>query len=583
MINLPRETLNIIFSYLSDEDKKNLRFTCNLFYETIGKDPSIIIMPLLNRLKAIDKHVSLIPPADTAKNPKWAMERFVAEFNRIAALQNQEILHFRDYRSHDHYTSDILKCLNTINHKPATTLKELEEREDMLEEINAKLIDLAIDRNYPPRLNISNLGLTRFPERIFKMHPPAFWSTLTEMSCCGYEDRWSEGNKLKTLPESLAEHCPMLQHLYCYGNEISTLPNSLATCANLQNLICHNNYLTAKGIPTALINKLGTQWQQTTLADQKQQPTLIRNMQNKTKETFKSPEAFINRLLLLIDSYLPRFSESGKTFYCLTHAFDLNATKDFDSLVKALEQNAFRYPTESPFYQDIIFYPSGDEIKAQDDAHKFTQSCGKAAYIIQLKLNHLLTKKAQQSIEGRSQASVLWEDENVTHWSIKKIEYNATPPCPAWSQGIVASKSNMWKNFPKALLSTASFVGSTLVGAAALYAGLGLGTAMSAFFASSMLIRSTQYLRNKIASGAFFEFMPNLNKTATDFEFETIKSQKGSVKTYFDLGKEAQNSWNAYVKSACYQTYLPTKHGRAFQAGRKAQEILNRTKIKNKL
>ncbi|MBS0290325.1 MAG: leucine-rich repeat domain-containing protein [Proteobacteria bacterium] len=583
MITLPQDILNTIMSYLSEDDKKNLRFTCNLFYETVGKEPSIIIIPLLNRLKAIDKHVSLIPPVDAAKNPKWAMERFVAEFNRIANLQSQEILSLRDNLGFVKYLSRTQRQVIALNLNPATTLKELEAREEILDEINAKKIDGYIDINYPHQLVISNLGLTRFPESVFKMHPPAFWSMLTEIDCHSYHDRNTAKNKITELPTSLAEHCPRLQKINCADNHIKELPDSLATCAQLQTLICDNNYLSSRGIPPVLVNKLGTQWQQRTLATQKQKPSAFATIKEKTKSAFKRPDILINRIEMLIDAFSSRFGMLGKTFYCITRVFDLNAIKDFDSFSQALEQHALRYSSESPFHGDIIFYPFEDIKKANAVAHELARSWDRAAFIITLNMKHLLTKKAQKYVHEGSRSSVLWEDENVTYWSINKIQYyNLNAARPLWSNNHIASKPILWKNnLFKVLLNIVFLLASTLVGAAVCFAGLGLSTGMS-FFGSLMFFSGFQFLKNKLACNAFFEFIPNLNKVDADYVFETKGSQKGSLKTYFDLGKEAQNSWNAYVKSACYQTYLPTKHGRAFKAGRKAQEITNRAKAKNK-
>ncbi|MBS0290016.1 MAG: ankyrin repeat domain-containing protein [Proteobacteria bacterium] len=118
-----------------------------------------------------------------------------------------------------------------------------------------------------------------------------------------------------------------------------------------------------------------------------------------------------------------------------------------------------------------------------------------------------------------------------------------------------------------------SFLLSALISAGTFVGGLGLSATLMAFAGAFCISSATQFVRSRLAASSFLEFKPSLIQTGTDYIIKDNGSK--SQIDYFELGKKAENNWDAYIYSACYQTYLPTKHSRAFQAGRKAQEIIN--------
>src|SRR5580700_9824494 len=87
---LGQDLIQPIFSFLTQEEAFALRLTCKTF--NVAATSNQMITPFLNRLKAIDNKVSVLPPEKVSLT--WCYERFACEFIRIANAQAREINHF---------------------------------------------------------------------------------------------------------------------------------------------------------------------------------------------------------------------------------------------------------------------------------------------------------------------------------------------------------------------------------------------------------------------------------------------------------------------------------------------------------
>ncbi|MBS0289740.1 MAG: hypothetical protein JSS07_06870 [Proteobacteria bacterium] len=234
-----------IFSFLSQEEAFALRLTCQAF--NIAATSNEIMMPFLNRLKALDLQISTLPPQET--NLNWAYERFIAEFTRLAKEQEEEIISLLKEKEHliefEIAKDQRIKLLEIYNQTKSNqiTLEVLEKRHQAIESFNIGLISSCINVN-STTLYFSYLPISRFPEALF--------------SDAKYQDYWKEVQTiicqtglLKSLPFSLG-HCSALQTLKCAGNQLKTLPETLGHCLALVELNCNSNQL--KALPETLGN-----------------------------------------------------------------------------------------------------------------------------------------------------------------------------------------------------------------------------------------------------------------------------------------------------------------------------------------
>ncbi|MBS0290627.1 MAG: leucine-rich repeat domain-containing protein, partial [Proteobacteria bacterium] len=331
--NQNNDVIQSIFGFLSQEVGFALRLTCKSF--NITATSNHIIMPFLTRLKAIDCKVSVLPPTGKV-NESWCYERFISEFARIANIHAREIKSILQVQ-HKFTKEEIKKelvLLKTFDESVdmlKIQLSTLERQHHALEFINTTQIKPRIKLD-SDELDIHSLLITRIPESLFtNPEYQNYWKkvkiifcslnnlhTLPEFvgNCQALERLTFFYNHVQTFPESLEHclalqrldcsynqinalpenlgHCLALQELYCSYNEITTLPESLEYCQALQQINCTNNKLQAlpeslsncqslkklhcgnnnlTDIPKAIINKLGVDWYEKTMTDQKKRPT----------------------------------------------------------------------------------------------------------------------------------------------------------------------------------------------------------------------------------------------------------------------------------------------------------------------
>src|SRR5262249_41111942 len=151
------------------------KLICKQFFP-VGEDIVVVksvFQPYLNRLKTIDKH---IPTTFNINNGKEYLEAFKHEYERLSEIQWQEIQHVKNNTNNilqklinagynQEHVDCLLKKFDSVNDK-ATSLQSLEERDILLTEINAMLINTQIFLN-KDSLDISSLHLTRFPVALF--------------------------------------------------------------------------------------------------------------------------------------------------------------------------------------------------------------------------------------------------------------------------------------------------------------------------------------------------------------------------------------------------------------------------------
>ncbi|MBS0290750.1 MAG: leucine-rich repeat domain-containing protein [Proteobacteria bacterium] len=238
MNSLISDAIQQIFSFLSQEEIFKIRTTCKAF--NIKATSNQIMMPFLNRLKAIDNRVSVLPPKDISSET-WCYERFIKEYWRIANSQATEIEYLladQNLPQNDEIKVQIasLKTLQEHVDKYKIQLDTLEQRHDTLDRLNMCLILPKIDLN-ETKLNLCNSRITRIPENLF-IDPKYenYWNKLQILNC--------SYNQLQTLPKFLG-NCQMLKELYCNDNKLKSLPVSLVKCQALQKISCHDNQLQA--------------------------------------------------------------------------------------------------------------------------------------------------------------------------------------------------------------------------------------------------------------------------------------------------------------------------------------------------
>ncbi len=244
---IPNDVLVLLFSYLSPKDRFKMRLICQGFNQTLSLSNQFAVLwnPLLNRLKAIDPSISLVPPFDEKETMAWRHDRFVAGFNKIAQEQDKEIedflsLYQKNKLNPDAATREQLNRLFVFNSKKknAKTISDLEQRHEMLENLNALIFksianSARLDNNsmrtnsffattvpiYSGYLSLANRYMTRFPARVFKDPTLAnLWPSLYSLNC--------EGTKFSAFPKELSA-CHMLKEVKCDDNQMRSLPETL--------------------------------------------------------------------------------------------------------------------------------------------------------------------------------------------------------------------------------------------------------------------------------------------------------------------------------------------------------------------
>ncbi|MBS0288559.1 MAG: hypothetical protein JSS07_00810 [Proteobacteria bacterium] len=272
MLNFTSDTLLPIFNFLTQEEAFALRLSCKTFNVAVTSNE--IMMPFLNRLKAIDKTISTLPP-EGVMSTAWCYERFIKEFNRLANSQANETKNFligNARSSNDEIKNKIislkdLKGRNADNHH--IQLSVLEQRHAFLEDLNTTLIQPKIDLN-STELDLTNLKISRIPESLFTQPEyQDYWKKLQKIDCSGstlqslpqsigdcqaLEELNCTVSKLKSLPESLG-NCQALKQLYVTYSELEALPESLGNCQALQ--VIRSDFNQLKSLPASLGNCQG--------------------------------------------------------------------------------------------------------------------------------------------------------------------------------------------------------------------------------------------------------------------------------------------------------------------------------------
>jgi len=229
---LPTEIVAHIFSFLPEHEIVALKQICKTFQGAVDSnafDP--LFMPFLNRLKALDPTISLLPPEPYENH--WVKMRVKAEFERTLSNQTAEIAHLKDLFKEGSEVPAIqeqLEALMALN--APRTLQDLEKNHSVLEAINAAMLEAKID---PAKttLDISASGLTRLPlVSLNKSELQDFWKNLKILHC--------NQNSLFTLPLA---NCTSLEKLNCAFNKISRI--KVASAAPLEHFQCNNNLLTS--------------------------------------------------------------------------------------------------------------------------------------------------------------------------------------------------------------------------------------------------------------------------------------------------------------------------------------------------
>ncbi|MBS0288563.1 MAG: leucine-rich repeat domain-containing protein [Proteobacteria bacterium] len=245
MINFTSDSIQSIFNFLTQEEIFALRLTCKTF--NIVATSNQIIMPFLNRLKAIDKTISTLP-SEGMMSATWCYEHFIKEFNRLANSQANETKDFltANASSNDDEIKNKIISLKDLEGNADNRhiqLSVLEQKHRLLEDLNTTLIKPKINLN-STKLALRDLGITRIPESLFTQPEyEDYWKKLQEIDCTE--------TSLQSLPQSLGD-CQALKVLHCFKNKLKSLPESLGNCQGLQRLICNHNQLEA--LPESLGN-----------------------------------------------------------------------------------------------------------------------------------------------------------------------------------------------------------------------------------------------------------------------------------------------------------------------------------------
>lgn len=207
------------------------------------------ILPLLyDRLYQIDTDASLPALLET----KNTLGDFNFAFNKIACRQKEEIVYLQDHHPalFLFFTLEENELLNTL----PITLEALEKRHEILENLNAHIIQSEINKK--PNLTELNLNykhITRFNlAKLQENNNPNYWENLTALYCqsnlltilnveslknlrgLAFED-----NKVTTLK---VKGLDKLVLILCSNNLLTRL--DLAGLSSLEELFCHNLQLT---------------------------------------------------------------------------------------------------------------------------------------------------------------------------------------------------------------------------------------------------------------------------------------------------------------------------------------------------
>ncbi len=231
-----------ISSYLEPAEIRNLKLLCKAFNNSFtALELEGIWLPFLNRLQVIDPSISL----QFSKGP--IQLHFLTCLQKINTQQQNEISYFQHQLEE---SSDSLQAVIVAQKlqeiaeidNPAMTLHKIEKRHRTLNDLNADLIEIAIQEQLPDdnaldslNLNGTDFAVTRLPACIFK--DPQYkevWQNLKSLNC--------ENQEIYMVSKEI-RMCRSLQFLYLSNNNLDALPGEITECRKLLSLTCDNNKL----------------------------------------------------------------------------------------------------------------------------------------------------------------------------------------------------------------------------------------------------------------------------------------------------------------------------------------------------
>lgn len=222
LIGLPCDLVAEIAHFLDIDDLAKFKQICKVA-QVAASNVIIVLQPLYNHLYAIDKTLPPLLPQE------GALIAFKQAFEKIQARQQSEIIYLTE-----HHPGIVLKLEYTqvLQESSAVSIKSLEAREGVLNNINSAIIERKI-APFRPTLNLSKAGITRLPVTLFQSPDYAhFWRNLTHLTC---NDNF--------LAELDVRELPALQVLCCHDNQLTAL--NVQGLMALKQLFCDKNQLTA--------------------------------------------------------------------------------------------------------------------------------------------------------------------------------------------------------------------------------------------------------------------------------------------------------------------------------------------------
>ena len=229
MTFLPSETLRTIADDLTPAELAQFRLVSRAF--NYAATDMAFLQPLYNRLYAMDSTL----PATLEVGNKISL--FNQAFLKIRDAQQEEIDYLKQFYGH---LPKLQKC---ILDTPPTTIHELENRHQLLNDINCYLIQCNIDLDPTSvELNVNHLNITRFPVALLKAKNPDYFNNLTILKCSSNHLTVLDLREAIALKEVHSKNNPLthlnvqgLKHLRvlkCFFNKSTYLNYS-----NLQELI----------------------------------------------------------------------------------------------------------------------------------------------------------------------------------------------------------------------------------------------------------------------------------------------------------------------------------------------------------
>lgn len=255
-LSLNNDVLHHILSYLTPEEAASFRELCKKINQRMSAEGLDLRLwsPYINRLSVLDVSVDIPRRAGNSA----ALACFKRGFQKINMRQMNEINHFRRLlqKGKIELSEECYSFLQD-SYLDARTLKELEYRNHLLDNINEQIIMTRIQEGNTT-LDLHGCNLSRIPNALFEYENlQKYWQSLQTLycsnnmienlpiflgSCISLKELCCFSNKLQTLPDSLG-NCSALKVLNCSANQLRALPNSIGQCKLLDWIDCSSNKL----------------------------------------------------------------------------------------------------------------------------------------------------------------------------------------------------------------------------------------------------------------------------------------------------------------------------------------------------